>query len=96
MKLDTDMAVGDRSVTELVIDCLADATGRDPLELPPLWEVIDPDALNRLFVSTKTGGERVGSLTFTYCDHTVTIEKQSAVIVSAEPVSCQSSCHSAD
>jgi len=96
MKLDTSMAVGDRSVTELVIDCLADATGRDPLELPPLWEVIDPDALNRLFVSTKTGGERIGTVTFTYCDHVVTIEKQSAVIVSAEPLSGRSACHTVD
>lgn len=87
MELDTDTDAVDRSVTELVVDCIADATGRDPLELPPLWEVIDPEALNKLFEPMKSGKSRAGTVRFTYCNHEVTVEYQSSVIVSAEPTS---------
>lgn len=34
-----------RPITEAVIDALATVTGRDPLDLPPLYEAVDPDAL---------------------------------------------------
>ncbi|MXR41538.1 hypothetical protein GRX01_09330 [Halobaculum sp. WSA2] len=33
----------------LVIDSVAEATDTDPLRLPPLHDVVDPDALDRLF-----------------------------------------------
>jgi hypothetical protein len=32
-----------------VVGAISEATGRDPLELPPLAETIDPDALDALF-----------------------------------------------
>ncbi len=35
----------DRPITEVVIDALAAVSGTDPLELPPLYEAVDPDAL---------------------------------------------------
>ena len=38
-------ATGTRSITEAVIDALAAVSGRDPLDLPPLYESVDPDAL---------------------------------------------------
>jgi hypothetical protein len=34
-----------RPITEVVIEALANVSGRDPLDLPPLYEAIDPDAL---------------------------------------------------
>lgn len=34
-----------RPITEVVIDALATVSGRNPLDLPPLYEAIDPDAL---------------------------------------------------
>jgi hypothetical protein len=40
---------GDRAPSDAVLDALATATGVDPLDLPPLYERIDPDALDRLF-----------------------------------------------
>lgn len=39
----------DRSPAEAIIDALAEAAGVDPLELPPLYEFVDCDALDRLF-----------------------------------------------
>lgn len=39
----------DLSPTEVIIDALAEATGVDPTNLPPLFENIDPDAIDSLF-----------------------------------------------
>ncbi|MGQ4557240.1 HalOD1 output domain-containing protein [Halobellus sp. GM3] len=39
----------DSSATEAVLRALADAAGVDPTELPPLFDYVDPDALNALF-----------------------------------------------
>ena len=32
-------------ITEVIIDAVATVSGTEPLELPPLYEAIDPDAL---------------------------------------------------
>ena len=62
------------SITETIIDRIAREDGRDPLELPPLWNVIDPEALETLFASTKSGHARAGSVGFRYCGYWVTVE----------------------
>ena len=40
---------GAKTPVEAIIDAVAEATTVEPLELPPLYESIDPDALNTLF-----------------------------------------------
>lgn len=40
---------GDRSPAEVIIDALAEAAGVDPVDLPPLYEFVDPEAINALF-----------------------------------------------
>lgn len=40
---------GDRSPTEVISEALAEATGRDPVEGPPLYDFVDPDALDAFF-----------------------------------------------
>ena len=74
------------TVTECVVNCLAEVTGRDPITLPPLWDVIDPDALNQLVKPTRSGHQRVGSVEFSYCDHLVTVKNgsESGVTISLE------------
>ncbi|MFW5905418.1 MAG: HalOD1 output domain-containing protein [Halorhabdus sp.] len=39
----------DRLPSEVIVDALAEAAGTDPLELPPLYEFVDCDALDSLF-----------------------------------------------
>jgi len=39
----------DRSPAEVIVDALAEAAGIDPLDLPPLYEFVDGDALDNLF-----------------------------------------------
>ncbi|SFG96159.1 hypothetical protein SAMN04488063_3426 [Halopelagius inordinatus] len=43
------------SPTEVIVEALAEAAEIDPLDLPPLYEFVDPDALDQLF------GEHVGA-----------------------------------
>ena len=52
-----------------VVSAVADAAGTDPLELPPLGDVIDPEALNDLVGSG--GGSGLESVTFEYAGYTV-------------------------
>lgn len=39
----------DRSPAEVVVEALAEAAEIDPIDLPPLYEVVDLDALDQLF-----------------------------------------------
>ncbi|WP_178915566.1 HalOD1 output domain-containing protein [Natronomonas gomsonensis] len=39
----------DSSATEAIISALAEAVGVEPTNLPPLFDYVDPDALNALF-----------------------------------------------
>ena len=39
------------SIPLAIIDALATAADVDPMDLPPLYEVVDPDAIERLFSS---------------------------------------------
>lgn len=47
---------GNDSVSQRVVAAVADARDEDPLELPPLYDVIDPDALDQLFNREVAGG----------------------------------------
>ena len=51
----------DESPSEVVINAVAAAAGVDPIELPPLYEFVDPDALNTLF-ERHTGTEDAEAL----------------------------------
>jgi len=53
-----------KSPSEAVVEALADAKGVDPLELEPLYEVIDPDALDALFDPRGDGDRRAGRVEF--------------------------------
>ncbi|WP_157971526.1 HalOD1 output domain-containing protein [Halorussus litoreus] len=63
-------SVEEPSTSQLVIEAVSEATGSDPTEVGPLYHVIDPDALDRLFAGTP-GRTRVGGrveFTFAGCD----------------------------
>ena len=47
-----------RPITEAVIDALTDVTGLDPLDLPPLYEAVDPDALDLIVREPNAAPER--------------------------------------
>ena len=75
------------SVTQDVVTAVADATGRDPQDLPPLYDAVDPDALEALVnrpphVARQATGVEVA---FEFADCVVTVSSTGDVVVSAEP-----------
>ena len=65
----------DESVSTAVVRAVSAVNGRDPLSLRPLTEVLDPDALDRLFGSRHDGAPRLaGRLTFVYSKCCVTVD----------------------
>ncbi|ADB59615.1 hypothetical protein Htur_0718 [Haloterrigena turkmenica DSM 5511] len=84
----------DGDISIAVVTAIAAKRGVEPTELPPLYESIDPDALDALFAPTRTGGPRRGRLEFTYDGHAVVVECGSGLEITidgtpatAEPVS---------
>jgi hypothetical protein len=61
------------SVTELVVTAVSDAEDCDPLALSPLWDVIDPEALDGLFAPTRHNTARVGHIEFVYAGYGVSV-----------------------
>lgn len=55
------------SAVQGVIEAVAAATDRSPLELPPIGEAVDPDALNRILATESDHVE----VTFDYLGHAV-------------------------
>lgn len=65
---------GKEPLSQTVVMAVADAKKRAPTDLPPLHDVLDPDALDTLFADTIDGRTRPGGhLTFEYCDCDVAI-----------------------
>ncbi|WP_312912818.1 HalOD1 output domain-containing protein [Natronosalvus caseinilyticus] len=61
-KIQTEIAE-ERCVSQAVVEAVAEAEGVRPIELtPPLYEVIDLDALDHIFDDTLT----IGKVTFNY------------------------------
>lgn len=64
------------SLSEPVMEAIAAAENVEPGEVStPLYDVIDPDALDALFRDTN------GSVTFTYRDYEVTVDDSGHVAV---------------
>jgi hypothetical protein len=72
---------GDQLLSTTVISAVADATGVQPLDLPPLYETIDPDTLDSLFRQTTESGGVPDHIAFTHAGCTVTVHDDGTVIV---------------
>ena len=78
----THFADDDRLAVEAVISAVSAATGVDAMELPPLYDVVDPDALCAL-VGPRTGGSGRfrGTVTFAFADSLVTVDGRGTIEV---------------
>lgn len=71
---------GTESITETVIMRVAEAEGVGPLEIPPLEEAINCDALESLFSDTGIGeDQRNVRVEFSYCGYDIAVESDSGV-----------------
>ncbi len=62
---------GGGSTAEAVVSLVAETADRDPLDLPPLYDAVDPEALDRLCTRTSDSELRVS---FEYAGYTVLVE----------------------
>lgn len=77
-----------------VVQAVAAAENVDPTDLQPLYDVVDPDALDALFRPTAAGRPRSsGSVRFRYAQHDVVVQEGGAVRVDAAPARAE---HSAE
>lgn len=56
-----------------VIEAVAAREGVDEATLPPLANVVDPEALNAVLDSIDDAGRSHAHVQFEYCDHTVQV-----------------------
>ncbi|WP_227380787.1 HalOD1 output domain-containing protein [Haladaptatus halobius] len=76
-----------RSLSTNVLTAVADAKGQSPVDLEPLYQVINPEALDALFAPRADGTPRThGSVSFQYAGYWVTVSTEGAVeLESDEP-----------
>lgn len=84
----SDTQLKSRTVESLsgeVLDRVAACKNTEPTELePPLYEVIDPDALDEIFTPKRNGRARTGGqVRFTYCGYEIQVTSNGEV--RAEP-----------
>lgn len=72
------MAVLIRSPSENVIQAVSRHTDTGPLELPPLYQAVDPDALNDLVANST---DALDAIQFTYAGHSVTVQGDGTVTI---------------
>ena len=63
---------GDAAPSVALITAVADLADADPLELPPLYETIDPDTIDE-FVGSDELPDVAGTVAFTYEGYEVTV-----------------------
>jgi len=85
MSFSSDAIAQETTVHESVIYAVANAVGVDPIDLDPLYDTIDPEAVDALF---DDGFE--GRLAFTYEGHDVVVTSDGPTVdgvqVDARPV----------
>ncbi|MFC4450144.1 HalOD1 output domain-containing protein [Halorussus aquaticus] len=76
-------ALGDDDrISTRIVTAVADAEGIPPTEVtPPLYRVVDPDALNQLFETKWAASEDGPHVSFTYCGYEVTVEGAGDIVV---------------
>lgn len=65
-----------------VVTLISDATGADPLELPPVFEAVDPEAAQQVLES---GGAGPTKVSFRYAGCEVIVTSDSELFVLDEP-----------
>ncbi|MFC7233460.1 HalOD1 output domain-containing protein [Saliphagus sp. GCM10025308] len=78
------LADGNNEIHEQIVDEVAALEDTDPLELPPLYDAVEPDALESIFSTTLGGTTRVGRVEFPYAGHTITMEVEEEPVVRIE------------
>lgn len=73
-------------LTYNIVNGIAEQTDADPCKLPPLYEIIDPEALDAFLRCSDNSDTRpTRSIAFSYCGYRVTADSTGQVKLSPEP-----------
>jgi hypothetical protein len=76
-----------QSPSEKVVTKLAAAKGIDPTEVEPLFNSLDPDALDIIFENLAQGPDREqGKVEFTHAGHSITVRADGSVAIDKSSV----------
>lgn len=78
----TSQEKNEQTICRTIVETIADAEGIAPTDLDTrLYDVIEPDALNKLFHQQEDGSATDGVVTFPFEGYTVTVYSDSSVEV---------------
>lgn len=73
----------DESMTHAVIQAVASLLDNNPRELPPLYDSVDPEALNAIFSHRDQSSQLQGTeIKFTYLEQEITIQNGTILYIS--------------
>lgn len=72
------------STCTAIVEAVAAVSDRDPADLPPLYETIDPDALNTLLGPAGERSDRPLAVSFAYFGYGVRVDRNAIEIRSLE------------
>ena len=75
-----------RPVADRVVEEVSTAEGVSPSSLPPLYDAVDPEALETLLTSTRDGQSAPVRVSFPYEGYTVTVTDGGEVTVEKSAV----------
>lgn len=78
---------GEVSANAAVVDSVAAVLGRDPLDVDPLYEYVDTDALDALVSAAGRKASPYLSASFRYEDADVTVRADGTVVVEPDDLS---------
>ncbi|WP_458206687.1 HalOD1 output domain-containing protein [Haladaptatus sp. NG-SE-30] len=79
--VETDIEASER-VSDAVVEAVAEAASRDPLDLQPLYDAIDPDALDALWSERRLqGDDDLPYISFEYTGYEVEVRQNQTVVV---------------
>lgn len=70
------VSIGEDPPSMTVVQTVADAGETGPSDLPPLYDAVDPDALDAMIQ-----GRNTESVVFDYCDYTVAVQENHLVTI---------------
>lgn len=73
----------DEEISATIIESVAAITGKEPTDLKPLYEVVDPDALDQLLRSLQNSGidEGPSEVVFTFNGCEVKVEADGTIML---------------
>lgn len=72
----------DGSLSAAIVEAVADREDCNPTEIEPLYDAINPDALNALFFDSAQSSSRInGEISFEYCGYLINVTSDGRITI---------------